>query len=50
MKAELKSNGTLVVTAEAEIEIYALKQWASANIAVGQEINLVVDFKPMGKE
>lgn len=37
MKAELKSNGTLVVTAETELEQYALRQWSFQNVKVSDD-------------
>lgn len=44
MKAEIRRDGTLKITAETELEAYALMKWSDENIKAGMNLpGLLVD-------
>ena len=44
MKVKLRSEGTLVIVSESELESYALKKWAQEHIPTGEHSSLIIDF------
>lgn len=44
VKVKLRSEGTLVIISESEIESYALRKWVQEHIPTGEESNLIIDF------